>query len=82
MVRELYLDKSGKVGREGEERIEGGGRKEGKERVSAKRAPRFKILSLFRDTADILIFKTSPSRLGFRAEGRFLTKIFSNLNMS
>lgn len=36
MVRELYLDKSGKVGREGEERIEGGGRKEGEERRKGK----------------------------------------------
>ena len=44
VVCELYLAKSGKEGREGEERIEGGRRKEGKGRVSAKRAPSFKIL--------------------------------------
>ena len=35
VVRELYLDKSGKVGREGEERIEGGRRK-GEERRKGK----------------------------------------------
>lgn len=52
MVCELYLTKSVK---------------KKKDRKPAMRAPSSKILSLFRDTADTLVFKASSGSCGLKA---------------